>query len=76
VACRSQDNPRRTVPTGSLLGAANLGFRLASRPRWLDRPPKRLDRHVLGGSVSGFPMTAISSAFVCSTGKGINRYQK
>jgi hypothetical protein len=27
VACRSQNNPRRTVPDGVPPGAANLGFR-------------------------------------------------
>jgi hypothetical protein len=26
VACRSQDNPRRSVPDGVPPGAANLGF--------------------------------------------------
>jgi hypothetical protein len=26
VACRSQDNPRRTIPDGVPPGAANLGF--------------------------------------------------
>jgi hypothetical protein len=39
VACRSQDNPRRTVPDGVPPGAANLGFRRFSCPRRLDRPP-------------------------------------
>jgi hypothetical protein len=38
VACRSQDNPRRTVPVPP--GAANLGFRRLSCPRRLDRPPQ------------------------------------
>jgi hypothetical protein len=65
AACRSQDNPRRTVPDEVLPGAASLGFRRASCPRWLDRP-------VLGGSTSGFPTTARSSAFVCSTEKSVN----
>jgi hypothetical protein len=39
VACRSQDNPRRTVPDGVPPGAANLGFRRLSCPRRLDHPP-------------------------------------
>jgi hypothetical protein len=65
VACRSQDNPRRTVPDGVPPGVGNLGFRRASCPRRLDRP-------VLGGSASGFPMTARSSTFVCSTEKSVN----
>jgi hypothetical protein len=38
VACRSQDNPRRTVPDGVPPVAANLGFRRLSCPRRLDRP--------------------------------------
>jgi hypothetical protein len=40
VACRSQDNPRRTVPDGVPPGAANLGFRRLSSPKLLDRPPQ------------------------------------
>jgi hypothetical protein len=72
VACRSQDNPRRTIPDEVPPGAANLGFRRASCPRRLDRPPKRLDRPMLGGSTSGFPMTARSSAFMCSPEKSVN----
>jgi hypothetical protein len=62
VPCRSQDNPRRTVPDGVPPGAANLSFRCSSCPRRLDRP-------VLGSSASGFPTTARASAFVCSSGK-------
>jgi hypothetical protein len=40
VAGRSQDNPRRTVPDRVPPRAVNLGFRCASYPRWLDRPPQ------------------------------------
>jgi hypothetical protein len=69
VACRSQDNPTRTVPDGVPPGAVNLDFRRASYPRRLDRPPRRLDRPVLGGSASGFPTIARASAFVCLTEK-------
>jgi hypothetical protein len=79
VACRSQDNPRRTVPDGVPPGAANLGFRRSScprrldrPPRRLDRPPRRLDRSVLGSSTSEFPTTARSSALVCLTRKSVN----
>jgi hypothetical protein len=72
VVCQSQENPRRIVPDGVPPEAANLGFQHASCPKQLDRPPRRLDRPVLGGSASGFPTTVRSSAFVCSTGKGVN----
>jgi hypothetical protein len=75
VACRSQDNPRRTVPDGVPPGAANLGFRRLSCPRRLDWPPRRLDRPVLGVSARGFLITARSSAFVCSTRKSVNNNQ-
>jgi hypothetical protein len=74
VACRSQDNPRHIVPDGVPLGVANLGFRRASCPRQLDRPPRRLDRPVLGGSASGFPTTARSSAFMCLIEKSVNTH--
>jgi hypothetical protein len=39
-----------------------------------DRPPRRLDQPVLGGLASGFPTTARSSAFLCSTEKSVNSY--
>jgi hypothetical protein len=39
VACRSEDNPRRTVPDGVPPGATNLGFGRASCPRRFDQPP-------------------------------------
>jgi hypothetical protein len=42
VACRSQDNPRRTVADGVPPGVANLGFRRSSCPRRLDRPPQAI----------------------------------
>jgi hypothetical protein len=73
VACRSQNNPRRTVPDRVPPRAVNLGFRRPSCPRRLDRPlPRRLDRPVLGSSASGFPTTAWSSAFMRSTEKSVN----
>jgi hypothetical protein len=50
VACRSQDNPRRTVPDGVPHGVANLGFRRLSCPRRLDRPPPQAVRLARAGS--------------------------
>jgi hypothetical protein len=66
VACRSQDNPKCTVPDEVPPRAAN---RRPPYPSRLDRPDKWFDWPMSGTSTSRFLMTACSSALVCSTEK-------
>jgi hypothetical protein len=75
VACRSQDNPRHTVPDGVPPRAANLGFSTCLLSKAVRPTPRRLDRPVLGGSASGFLTTTRASAFVCLTGKSVNTFR-
>jgi hypothetical protein len=44
VACRSQDNPRRTVPDGVPPGAANLGFSVFLLSKAVRLPPPQTVR--------------------------------
>jgi hypothetical protein len=73
VTCRSQDNPKRTVPDRVMPGVVNIVFGDASVQGGLTDPPRRLDRPVLEVSMSGFPTTVRSSALVCSTRKNVNK---
>jgi hypothetical protein len=71
VTCRSQDNPRRTVPDG-VPRSSESRFSTCLLSKAVRPPPRRLDWHVLGGSASGFLTTAQSSAFMYLTKKSVN----